>query len=194
MKDRESLFNKAAILREWGKGRERERRRGNEKCAHTTGIWADCKRVGGGGIGGTEERQREEIREPKRLETGRKQDLQLSCPVWAPHKPLMASDPGKPPPHQGWGPISSSVKRGSKKLCKPPLLQKNFDYLQYARDRKSNRFVIDKQHAAILCNATAVSAAEWWMVRYDACACSRVLFLPGPFFGEKQTCLSVSAQ
>lgn len=73
---------------------------------------------------------------------------------------LMASDPGKPPPHQGWGPISSSVKTGPKKLCKPPLLQKNFDHLQYARDRKSNRFVIDRQHAAILCNATAVSATE----------------------------------
>lgn len=49
------------------------------------GDLSRLQKSGGGRIGGTEERQREEIREPKRLETGRKQDLQLSCPVWAPH-------------------------------------------------------------------------------------------------------------
>lgn len=66
--------------------REREREREGEGMRNVLiprGSEQTAKEWGVGG--GTEERQREEIREPKRLETGRKQDLQLSCPVWALH-------------------------------------------------------------------------------------------------------------
>lgn len=144
--------------------REREREREGEGMRNVLiprGSEQTAKEWGwGGGLGGQRKDREKKLESQRDWKQAGNRTYNSAVLSGLLTQPLMASDPGKPPPHQGWGPISSSVKRGPKKLCKPPLLQKNFDHLQYARDRKSNRFVIDRQHAAILCNATAVSAAE----------------------------------